>query len=135
MQSGAASFHAKDYLKAHDVFQELVSKGPRHHDAAYNLANSFLALRDGKGLVETSRALLDIDALGLNNFRLLAKGYSLLADSGGASDCPSVLLETPHDRLTGNGQPYIGDGERSMHDHFQDAVLPRDLGFNRINSE
>ena len=81
MQAGVAAFQAKNYMKARDAFQALVNKEPRNRDALNNLANTFLALKDGNKLVETSRTLLSIDPLGLNNYKLLASGYNLLGDT------------------------------------------------------
>lgn len=81
MQAGVAAFQAKDYVKARNAFQALVDKEPRNHDALYNLANTQLALNDGNNLVTTSRALLGIDPLGINNYKLLASAYKTLKDS------------------------------------------------------
>ena len=66
-----------------------------NHDALYNLANTYLAMKDGRKLIETSQKLLEIDPLGGSNVRLLANGYQIVADTNKQIEVVMRLLAMP----------------------------------------
>ncbi len=72
---GVRLFNEKDYAGAADAFKKVLAADPNNHDALFNLANAYLALEDGKNLIETSQKLLANDPLSPTNIRLLANGW------------------------------------------------------------
>jgi len=74
-------FNDKDYAGAAAAFKKILETDPFDHDALSNLANSYLALFDGKNLLDASQRLMTVDPLGKNNVKLLANGYRLVADT------------------------------------------------------
>jgi tetratricopeptide (TPR) repeat protein len=78
---GVRAFQGKDYAGAADAFQKVLVIEPLNHDAMYNLANTYLAMNDGKNLIDVSQKLIAIDPFGISNVKLLANGYRLTADT------------------------------------------------------
>ncbi|MGH7523176.1 MAG: tetratricopeptide repeat protein [Gemmatimonadales bacterium] len=93
--AGVNYFNDKDYPAAADAFQKILATDPVNHDALYNLANTYLAMKDGKQLITTAQKLLDIDPLGGSNVRLLANGYQLVADTNKQVEVVMRLLAMP----------------------------------------
>ena len=74
--SACATSRRRNYSAAAEAFRAVLAKDPGNHDALYNLANSYLALEDGKNLIDAAQKLIDSDPLNQNNFKdLLANGY------------------------------------------------------------
>ena len=92
MGVGVRHFQAKDYAAAAEDFQRVLTMEPGNHDALYNLANTYLGLKDGKKLVETAQKLLDVDPLGVANLQLLFNGYRLAADTNKQIDVYTRLM-------------------------------------------
>ena len=92
---GVNYFTEKNYPAAADAFQKILATDPVNHDALYNLANTYLAMKDGKQLITTAQKLLEIDPLGGSNVRLLANGYQIVADTNKQIDVVMRLLAMP----------------------------------------
>jgi len=93
--AGINYFSEKNYPAAADAFQKILATDPVNHDALYNLANTYLAMKDGRKLIETSQKLLEIDPLGGSNVRLLANGYQIVADTNKQIEVVMKLLAMP----------------------------------------
>jgi tetratricopeptide (TPR) repeat protein len=93
--AGINYFNDKNYPAAADAFQKILATDPVNHDALYNLANTYLAMKDGRKLIETSQKLLEIDPLGGSNVRLLANGYQIVADTNKQIEVVMKLLAMP----------------------------------------
>ncbi|HEY4321170.1 MAG TPA: tetratricopeptide repeat protein [Gemmatimonadales bacterium] len=89
------AFTAKDYNGAAEGFLKVLAVDPWNHDAQYNLANSYLGLKDGKKLVVASQRLLEIAPLGMTNAQLLVNGYRLQADTTKWIDAVGKLQAMP----------------------------------------
>ena len=74
---GVRLFNEKDYAGASEAFKKVLVIDPNNHDALFNLANTYLALNDGKSLITTAQKLLDTDPLNTLNVKLLANGWRL----------------------------------------------------------
>ncbi len=61
--------------EAAKVFETLMGRNPWSRDAAYNLANTYLALDDKPNLTRAARGLLAIEPLNEDAYRLLGQGY------------------------------------------------------------
>lgn len=94
-RAGVTAFNEKNYPAAADAFQKILVTDPVNHDALYNLANTYLAMKDGKQLITTAQKLLDIDPLGGSNVRLLANGYQIVADTNKQVEVVMRLLAMP----------------------------------------
>jgi hypothetical protein len=73
-QLGVAAFGEKEYVAAAAAFQAQVSQNPWSHDALYNLANSYYALKDFARLIETANKFLALHPMSEDALRLLAQG-------------------------------------------------------------
>jgi len=79
---GVAAFNAQKYDEAAKAFEKAVSRNPNSRDALYNLANSYLAMKDNQKLVETAQKLVELEPMNEDVYRLLGQGEKGLgADS------------------------------------------------------
>lgn len=74
MSVGVAAFNAAKYADAATAFGKAVARNPWSRDARYNLANSYLALKDNEHLIAESTKLLEIEPMNEDALRLLAQG-------------------------------------------------------------
>jgi tetratricopeptide (TPR) repeat protein len=74
MAVGVAAFNAQKYADAENAFKKAVEKNPWSRDARYNLANSYLAMKNNEALVAEATKLLEIEPMSEDVLRLLAQG-------------------------------------------------------------
>ena len=71
---GVAAFNAQQYAEAAKAFEVASSRNPYSRDALYNLANSYLAMKNDSLLVETARKLVKLEPMNEDVYRLLGQG-------------------------------------------------------------
>jgi tetratricopeptide (TPR) repeat protein len=90
---GVAQFNQQDYANAALTFEKIVLVEPVNRDALFNLANSYLGVRNGDKLLETALKLQAIDPLSNEILRLVANGYSMKQDRPNTMRAATVLSE------------------------------------------
>jgi tetratricopeptide (TPR) repeat protein len=75
---GVAAFNAEKYPEAVTAFASAVKRSPFSREARYNLANTYLALKDYEKLVEHAAKLVEMEPLNEDAMRLLAQGQRAL---------------------------------------------------------
>jgi tetratricopeptide (TPR) repeat protein len=75
MAVGVSLFNAQKYQEAADVFERLRKQNPWSRDAVYNLANSYLALKNWPKLVEVGRQLALIEPMNEDSYRLTGQAF------------------------------------------------------------
>jgi cytochrome c-type biogenesis protein CcmH/NrfG len=75
MVIGVGLFQDKKYAEAGDAFGKALEKEPFNRDARFNLANVYLAQKNGPKLVETGQALVAMEPLNTINVKLVAEGH------------------------------------------------------------
>ncbi len=58
MTAGVNLYNDKKYAEAAKAFEQVVAQRPYDRDALYNLANTYLALKDGAKLLPTAENLV-----------------------------------------------------------------------------
>ncbi|HEV8355140.1 MAG TPA: tetratricopeptide repeat protein [Gemmatimonadales bacterium] len=74
MSVGVAAFNAGKYQDAANAFGKALKRNPWSRDSRFNLANSYLALKDYPMLVEQATKLLEIEPMSEDALKLLAQG-------------------------------------------------------------
>lgn len=77
---GVGFFNAEQYDRAEEAFRRAATANPYDRDAVYNLANTYLALRDGAKLASTAAQLRQIEPLSEDAIRLEAQAMRLLGN-------------------------------------------------------
>ena len=127
---GVRLFNDKNFSGAADAFKKIIVTDPYNHDALNNLANSDLALNDGKGLLDASQKLLAVDPLGKNNLKLLANSYRLVADTNKwlavVTDLQAMTVEITVSSFTlrKDGAKFLGAAIGSEGRNANDKVIP-----------
>lgn len=75
MVIGVGLFQDKKYAEAGEAFSKALEKEPFNRDARFNLANVYLAQKNGPKLIETGHALLAMEPLNAINAKLVAEGH------------------------------------------------------------
>jgi tetratricopeptide (TPR) repeat protein len=75
MDVGVSLFNGKQFQEAAAVFTRLMARNRWSRDAVYNLANSYLALKESESLVRVGRQLIEIEPLNEDAYRLVGQGF------------------------------------------------------------
>ncbi len=75
MQLGVNHFQAERFPEAAEMFLQVLAKQPQNRDAIFNLANVYLAQKNGPKLVEFGLLLVAREPLATINVKMLAEGY------------------------------------------------------------
>jgi tetratricopeptide (TPR) repeat protein len=127
---GVRLFNDKDYGGAADAFKRILVTDPYNHDALNNLANSYLALEDGKGLLDASVKLLAVDPLGKNNVKLLANAYRIAKDTttwlNVVTQLQAMTIEVTITSFTlrKDGAKFVGTAIGSEGRNASDKIIP-----------
>jgi tetratricopeptide (TPR) repeat protein len=70
---GVGFFNVEQYERAADAFRRVVGQNPYDRDGLYNLANTYLALKDWERLATTSEALRAFEPLNEDVYKLLGQ--------------------------------------------------------------
>jgi tetratricopeptide (TPR) repeat protein len=75
MTAGVNLYNDKKYAEAAKAFEQVVAQQPYDRDALYNLANTYLAMKDGAKLLPTAQNLAAIEPLNETAVKLVGEGY------------------------------------------------------------
>lgn len=75
MAIGVNLYNEKKYADAAAAFEKAVAADSTNHDALYNLANAYLALKDGPKLLGAAGRLVALEPLNENALKLQGEGY------------------------------------------------------------
>jgi tetratricopeptide (TPR) repeat protein len=78
MAIGVSAFNAQKFDQAVNAFGKAAARNPYSRDAIYNLANSYLALKNNEKLVETASRLEGIEPMNEDVYRLIGQGQKAL---------------------------------------------------------
>lgn len=88
---GVGLFNAEQYDRAADVFRRAVVLNPFDRDALYNLANSYLALKDGPRLLDAAMQLRNMEPMNEDILRMQGQA---LREIGERDDEMITVAET-----------------------------------------
>jgi tetratricopeptide (TPR) repeat protein len=95
MAVGVAAFNAQRYPEAETAFKKAVERNPWSRDARYNLANSYLAIKNNEALVAEATKLLEIEPMSEDVLRLLAQGQRGLKQDDAVVKTAERLVALP----------------------------------------
>jgi tetratricopeptide (TPR) repeat protein len=75
MNVGVNLYNDKKYAEAAEAFGKVAAAEPNNRDALFNLANTYLAMKDGPKLLATAQKLSAIEPLSENSLKLVGEGY------------------------------------------------------------
>lgn len=97
MNVGVNLYNDKKYAEAAAAFAKVAESEPYNRDALFNLANTYLALRDGPKLLETAQRLSAIEPLNENSLKLVGEGYKQSKKVDDAVKVAEKVLALPVD--------------------------------------
>lgn len=97
MNVGVNLYNDKKYAEAAEAFAKVVSAEPYNRDALFNLANTYLALKDGAKLLEAAKRLAEIEPLSENTLKLVGEGYKQAGNVDEAVKVAERVLGLPID--------------------------------------
>jgi tetratricopeptide (TPR) repeat protein len=95
MNAGIALYNAKKYDQAAAAFEQVVASEPYNRDALFGLANSYIGLKNGPKLAETSARLVAIEPMNEEIVRMLANGQRMAKKEAQATRTAIQLLAMP----------------------------------------
>jgi tetratricopeptide (TPR) repeat protein len=95
MAVGVTQFNNKVYDKAAEIFRRLMTRNPWSRDAVFNLANTYLALKENDSLIVTSRQLLQIEPMNEDAYRLLGSAFRELKQQDSLVATAEKLVSLP----------------------------------------
>ena len=101
MNVGVNLYNDKKYAEAAEAFAKVSAAEPHNRDALFNLANTYLALKDGAKLLATAQRLSAIEPLSENSLKLVGEGYKQAGNVDEAVKTAEQVLALPVDvRIT-----------------------------------
>ncbi|HEY7612106.1 MAG TPA: tetratricopeptide repeat protein [Gemmatimonadales bacterium] len=97
MNVGVNLYNDKKYKEAADAFAKVAAAEPYNRDALFNLANTYLALKDGANLLATAQKLSAIEPLNENSLKLVGEGYKQTNKVDDAVKTAEQVLALPVD--------------------------------------
>jgi tetratricopeptide (TPR) repeat protein len=97
MNVGVNLYNDKKYAEAAEAFGKVVAAEPNNRDALFNLANTYLALKDGPKLLATAQQLSAIEPLSENSLKLVGEGYKQAGKVDDAVKTAEQVLALPVD--------------------------------------
>lgn len=95
MQMGVNLFQGQKFPEAAEAFGKVLEKEPYSRDAMFNLANVYLAEKNGPKLIETAQKLLAMEPLNTINMKLLGEGYRAANDQPKLIETVEKLVAMP----------------------------------------
>ena len=114
MNVGVNLYNDKKYAEAAEAFAKVAAAEPNNRDALFNLANTYLALKDGPKLLATAQRLQAIEPLSENTLKLVGEGYKQAGNVDEAVKLAEQVLALPVDvrvsdfAAAGNGATLTG---------------------------
>jgi tetratricopeptide (TPR) repeat protein len=75
MTAGVNLYNDKKYAEAAKAFEQVVAQRPYDREALYNLANTYLAMKDGAKLLPVAQNLASLEPLNETAVKLVGEGY------------------------------------------------------------
>jgi tetratricopeptide (TPR) repeat protein len=75
MNVGVNLYNDKKYAEAAKAFEQVSTAEPHNRDALFNLANTYLAMKDGAKLLRVAERLAAIEPLSETSLKLVGEGY------------------------------------------------------------
>ncbi len=97
MNIGVNFYNDKKYADAAKAFEQVVASEPNNRDALFNLANTYLALKDGPKLLATAERLSALEPLSENSLKLVGEGYKQAGKVDEAVKTAEKVLALPVD--------------------------------------
>jgi tetratricopeptide (TPR) repeat protein len=97
MNVGVNLYNDKKYAEAAEAFAKVVAAEPHNRDALFNLANTYLALKDGPKLLATAQQLSALEPLSENSLKLVGEGYKQAGKVDEAVKTAEQVLALPVD--------------------------------------
>jgi tetratricopeptide (TPR) repeat protein len=104
MNVGVNLYNDKKFAEAAEAFAKVSEAEPYNRDALFNLANTYLALKDGAKLLATAQRLVAIEPMNENSLKLVGEGHKQAAQVDEAVKVAEQVLALPMDiRVTDFG--------------------------------
>jgi tetratricopeptide (TPR) repeat protein len=97
MNVGVNLYNDKKYAEAAEAFAKVAAAEPHNRDALFNLANTYLALKDGAKLLATAQKLSAIEPLSENALKLVGEGFKQSSNVDEAVKIAEQVLALPID--------------------------------------
>ena len=97
MNVGVNLYNDKKYAEAAEAFAKVAAAEPNNRDALFNLANTYLAMKDGPKLVATAQQLSALEPLSENSLKLVGEGYKQSGKVDDAVKTAEQVLALPVD--------------------------------------
>jgi tetratricopeptide (TPR) repeat protein len=97
MNIGVNLYNDKKYAEAAEAFAKVAGAEPNNRDALFNLANTYLAMKDGPKLLATAQQLSAIEPLSENSLKLVGEGYKQAGKVDDAVKTAEQVLALPVD--------------------------------------
>jgi tetratricopeptide (TPR) repeat protein len=97
MNVGVSLYNDKKYAEAAEAFSKVAQAEPYNRDALFNLANTYLALRDGPKLLATAQRLSAMEPMNENSLKLVGEGHKQSKQVDEAIKVAEKVLAMPVD--------------------------------------
>jgi tetratricopeptide (TPR) repeat protein len=97
MNVGVNLYNDKKYAEAAEAFGKVAEAEPYNRDALFNLANTYLALKDGPKLLAAAQRLSAIEPMNENSLKMVGEGYKLSKQVNQAVKVAEQVLALPVD--------------------------------------
>jgi tetratricopeptide (TPR) repeat protein len=97
MNVGVNLYNDKKYAEAAEAFAKVAAAEPNNRDALFNLANTYLAMKDGPKLLATAQQLSALEPLSENSLKLVGEGYKQSGKVDDAVKTAEQVLALPVD--------------------------------------
>ena len=97
MSVGINLYNDKKYTEAAAAFEQVVAARPYDRDALYNLANTYLAMKNGAKLLPTAEKLAAIEPLSETAVKMVGEGYKQTKKVDDAIKVAEKVLAMPVD--------------------------------------
>ena len=108
MNVGVNLYNDKKYAEAAEAFAKVAEAEPNNRDALFNLANTYLALKDGAKLLAAAQRLSALEPLSENSLKLVGEGYKQAGNVDEAVKIAEQVLALPVDVRVTDFTPAAG---------------------------
>jgi tetratricopeptide (TPR) repeat protein len=105
MNVGVNLYNDKKYAEAAAAFEKVTTAQPYDRDALFNLANTYLAMKDGPKLLATAQRLFAIEPMNETTVKLVGEGYKQSGKVDDAVKTAEKVLALPVDVKVTNFAP------------------------------
>ncbi|MBA3553856.1 MAG: tetratricopeptide repeat protein [Gemmatimonadales bacterium] len=102
MSVGVNLYNDKKYAEAAAAFDQVATAQPNNREALFNLANTYLAMKDGAKLLPTAQKLVAIEPMSETALKLVGEGYKQTGKVDDAVKTAEKVLALPVDVKPGD---------------------------------